>query len=518
MKKCRIIAAILFLVFLTVPAFAEQENLVKNGDFKNGYNAWFDYKNDDGSYIPDVENNMLKVKLLNPGLNPWSIAVGQSSINLVKGMMYTVKFSAKGDTPNSIKAVIQKADAPYTNYSGRFIKLTKDMKDFTFSFTMKSDSEANSSIQFQMGTAGKGEVYITNVSIVNMGAPPELVIPTEFPKPFAPKMMRGVNFGNTLDAPNEGEWGPELRPDYFDIIKNKGIFDTIRIPCRWETHSLDKAPYTIDPVFMKRVDWAVSSALNRGFYVMLNMHHHLAFEDNPMGQKERWLAMWKQVAEHFAKYPDNLMFELYNEPGSHQQDKAGTLEDEDVWNKVWPEAFRAIRESNPQRTIVISGPHWASPNTLTHLEIPADIDKDTNKIMQFHFYYPENFCFQGAQGSGFESTSGIRWKGSKDEKDTIKNKFYIMTKWAKQHNYKLWNGEFTSFPVKSVPEDRLKWIGFIVSTCEENGIPWCYWDFANDQSRLYNPDENTWDDATIKAIEAGMKTRIPAPTQKPMGK
>ena len=71
---------------------------------------------------------------------------------------------------------------------------------------------------------------------------------------------RGVNLGNALDAPSEGEWGVVLKDEYFESAKQAG-FDSIRLPVRWSAHSLDKPPYTIDPNFMKRVDWAVNCAL-----------------------------------------------------------------------------------------------------------------------------------------------------------------------------------------------------------------------------------------------------------------
>lgn len=45
------------------------------------------------------------------------------------------------------------------------------------------------------------------------------------------KLGRGVNFGNALEAPNEGEWGVTLKSEYFDLIKNAG-FTSVRIPIR----------------------------------------------------------------------------------------------------------------------------------------------------------------------------------------------------------------------------------------------------------------------------------------------
>ncbi len=124
---------------------------------------------------------------------------------------------------------------------------------------------------------------------------------------------RGVNLGNAFDAPSEGEWGVVIQEEYFQMIKDAG-FNSVRLPVRWSAHAMDKPPYTIDPNFMKRVDWAVNCALSRNLPIMLNVHHYGELYANPAKEKERYLALWKQIAEHFKGCPDILVFELLNEP------------------------------------------------------------------------------------------------------------------------------------------------------------------------------------------------------------
>src|SRR5215216_4084405 len=59
-------------------------------------------------------------------------------------------------------------------------------------------------------------------------------------------LQRGVNMGNMLEAPDEGEWGLSVQEEYFDLIKEAG-FDFIRLPVRWSTHVGPESSYTIDP-------------------------------------------------------------------------------------------------------------------------------------------------------------------------------------------------------------------------------------------------------------------------------
>src|SRR5690349_17742446 len=74
---------------------------------------------------------------------------------------------------------------------------------------------------------------------------------------------RGVNFGNALEAPTEGAWGMELKEEYFAAVQKAG-FQHVRIPIKWSAHAKPEPPYTIDPKFFDRVDWAVEQALSRG--------------------------------------------------------------------------------------------------------------------------------------------------------------------------------------------------------------------------------------------------------------
>lgn len=127
------------------------------------------------------------------------------------------------------------------------------------------------------------------------------------------RLGHGINLGNALDAPNEGEWGVTLQADYFKWIADSG-FATVRIPVRWSAHALEVAPYTIDSVFFSRVQWAVDQAISNKLNVIINMHHYDTIMADPESQQARFLAMWKQIATRFKNYPPQLLFEVLNEP------------------------------------------------------------------------------------------------------------------------------------------------------------------------------------------------------------
>src|SRR5687768_14982100 len=89
------------------------------------------------------------------------------------------------------------------------------------------------------------------------------------------RLGRGINMGNTFEAPSEDEWGNPWKSEYFKVISELG-FNHVRLPVRWEpaTRSMATAPYTIQPVFLERIKAVIDTALRYNLHIIVNMHHH----------------------------------------------------------------------------------------------------------------------------------------------------------------------------------------------------------------------------------------------------
>jgi len=101
--------------------------------------------------------------------------------------------------------------------------------------------------------------------------------PSSSPKAVDPfemvrKMGMGTNLGNTLEAPYEGSWSKSAMEYYFDDFKAAG-YKNVRIPVRWDNHTMRTYPYTIDKAFLDRVEQVVDWSLSRGFVTIINSHH-----------------------------------------------------------------------------------------------------------------------------------------------------------------------------------------------------------------------------------------------------
>jgi endoglucanase len=285
---------------------------------------------------------------------------------------------------------------------------------------------------------------------------------------FNRALGRGVNLGNALEAPSEGAWGIRLRPEYFEKVKEAG-FQSVRIPIRWSTHAAEEAPYRIDPEFLARVEWAVDQALGRGLKVVLNFHHIEEIYARPEEERPRFLALWKQVAEHFRDRPvDSVAFEILNEPHAEL--------DADAWNALLPEALAVIRASNPERVVVVGPAQW---NNLSHLDRLRLPDDDRRLIVTFHYYSPFQFTHQGASwAQGSDAWLGRTWTAKDDELAALRADFDKVAAWAKQHDRPIYLGEFGAFS-RAPMESRVTWTRTVAREAEARGFSWAYWELAS---------------------------------------
>lgn len=326
----------------------------------------------------------------------------------------------------------------------------------------------------------------------------------------------GVNLGNALDAPTEGEWGVVLKECYFDKIKEAG-FDSVRLPVRWSTHALEDSPYTIDPVFMKRVQWAVDRCIERDLPVILDIHHYTELYTDPIPHKERFMALWKQIAAHFKDYPELLLFEIYNEP-----DDAFTPE---LWNEWLAEAIVLIRGNHPDRTLVVGS---ANDNWITFLKLLELPEDDRNIIVTVHHYFPLSFTHQGTSWTtaekmsrtledmrfigqdlppwsekwdgrqGPEAWDGTVWSGTDMEKKAMTDLFEIASSWSEKHQRPLNLGEYGAYKAADA-ESRIRWTRFITETALAHGLSTHYWEFCAGGFGLYHPDTKTFNERLLKA-------------------
>jgi endoglucanase len=300
-------------------------------------------------------------------------------------------------------------------------------------------------------------------------------------------LERGINIGNALEAPNEGDWGVVIQESYFQIISDGG-FDFVRLPINWHSHSSSSSPYTIDSSYFARIDQMVEWANTYGLSIIIDVHHFDDMIYKPYDTLPRLQAIWQQIAERYANQPYSVYFEILNEPNASLTS--------DVWNDIYPQVLSTIRVSNPDRWVIIDGPFWSNWQTLDELILP---DNDSRIIASFHYYNPQEFTHQGAEwDSKYDQYIGMTWTGTDSQKADVENSFNNVADWAQNNNIPVLLGEFGTY-YKAPMSSRASWTQFVRQKAEEKNFSWAVWDF-NAGFAIYDNSAQQWNTELLDAL------------------
>jgi endoglucanase len=268
-----------------------------------------------------------------------------------------------------------------------------------------------------------------------------------------------------------------MKDKHFKLIKEAG-FSNVRIVIMPFKFSMKDENFTIDPKFFTTLDWAINEALKNKLIAIVDFHEHSAMQSNPIGLKPMFLSMWKQIAEHCKNYSNDVLFEIANEPNMKPE----------IWNDLHSSAYKILRESNPNRTLVIGTINGNQIMYLKDLILP---ENDRNIIVAIHYYMPIQFTHQGAPWSAKnKDLSGITWTNSEKEEKEVNADFDMAQEWSKKYNRPLTLGEFGAYE-KGDMASRLRWTNYIARQAEARNWSWSYWQFDSDFI-VYDIDKDEW--------------------------
>ena len=187
-------------------------------------------------------------------------------------------------------------------------------------------------------------------------------------------------------------------------------------------------------------------------------------------------------------YPDSLLFEVLNEPHDNLTPE--------LWNDYFEEALLHIRETNPDRVVLMGTALFGGLAGVPLIRLP----EDDNVILSVHFYNPFNFTHQGAEWVGGDSDAwlGTRWLDTEAERQSILDEFRTTLAYSEEHNVLVHVGEFGAYS-KADMESRAKWTNFLARWFEEQNFSWAYWEF-NVGFGAYNMSQNQWKPFVLNAL------------------
>lgn len=289
------------------------------------------------------------------------------------------------------------------------------------------------------------------------------------------KLGRGINIPNI----------ESMNAKHYQDIKAAG-FSNVRIPIAPFDETVSKTDFTLKPSFFEMLDKAVNNSLENNLIPIIDFHQHHVIQNDPLGVAPTFYAIWQQIAEHYKDAPSEVLFEIANEPNIKP----------DLWNDFYKMAYRIIRKSNPNRTILIGTIYGNQIKFLKDLELP---EADRNIIVTVHYYEPIEFTHQGAEWNPKRrDLSGVTWPGEYGGEKEIIDHFNIAQTWSMEHQRPIHLGEFGVYN-KTEMKYRIIWTEFVARLADKLGWSWSYWEL-NQGFGIYNLKTNEWNEDFYRAL------------------
>ena len=326
------------------------------------------------------------------------------------------------------------------------------------------------------------------------------------------RIKRGTNISHWLSQSEQRGEARRLhiQEDDFARLEELG-FDFVRIPIDevqfWDEQG-NKLPEAWD-LLNNALDWARQHNLRAivDLHIIRSHYFNAVNEADQAANtlftseeaQEGLINLWRQLSE-FLKDRSNdwVAYEFMNEP---------VAEEHEQWNQLIAKVHKALRELEPQRTLVIGSNLWQGHQTIKYLKVP---EGDKNIILSFHYYNPMLVTHYGAWWSPLCAAykGKVNYPGvlvSKEDYvaapdaikpelkpyteevwniDKIREQFKDAIEAAKKYDLQLFCGEWGVYE----PVDRelaYNWYRDMLTVFDEFDIAWTTW--------CYDADFGFWD-------------------------
>ena len=326
------------------------------------------------------------------------------------------------------------------------------------------------------------------------------------------RIKRGTNVSHWLSQSEQRGEARRLhiQEDDFARLEELG-FDFVRIPIDevqfWDEQG-QKLPEAWD-LLNNALDWAKKHNLRAivDLHIIRSHYFNAVNEDDASANtlftseesQEGLLNLWRQLSEFLKnRSTDWVAYEFMNEPVAPEHEQ---------WNQLVAKVHKALRELEPQRTLVIGSNMWQGHETMKYLKVP---EGDKNIILSFHYYNPMLLTHYGAWWSPLCAAykGKVNYPGvlvSKEDFDAapaaikdqlkpyteevwnidkIREQFKDAIEAAKKYDLQLFCGEWGVYE----PVDRelaYNWYRDVLTVFDEYNIAWTTW--------CYDADFGFWD-------------------------
>lgn len=347
-----------------------------------------------------------------------------------------------------------------------------------------------------------------------------IVVAQSTPQQMVDRMGRGINLGNVLSAPIEGNWAPAVQETYFQDVASVG-FTTVRIPIRFDNQTTalnsvtyedtsgnyigSPADYSVNTSYLDRIEEVTDWALNEGLIAIIDIHgDHWYWESYDSGSSEyktgnerlaaedRFRAIWIAISNRFQNTSEDLLFEIMNEAYFSMSASEVDIVNTDI--------LSIIRQTNPTRNVIVNGGglnSWEAPFQMSS----TFINSDNYLISTFHYY--KSFSFTS---SSKEQFNDFDW-GTISDKNSIDNHFDAVLNWSQTNNIPVLLGEFgadneggynyfsETYGAFGGPDNasRVAYHEYLAEAAVSRGFAFTAWDAGEKSNKtIYKVSDRSW--------------------------
>ncbi len=259
-----------------------------------------------------------------------------------------------------------------------------------------------------------------------------------------------------------GKYGQDYaypQPSTLDYFASKGM-NTIRLPVLWERlqhHLLGE----LENDEMARIDAVVAHARSKGMWVILDVHNYAKYSGVVIGTRglppSALGNLWRKIAQRY-KDNDAVIFGLMNEPQGLPTE---------TWLDSANLAIAEIRRTGAKNLILVPGNGWSSardwtgggyglPNSEVMLKVEDPADDFAYDV---HQYFNSDFTGTSADCQSV---------------DIGMSTLAPVTEWAKQHQRRLFLGEFGVGPGATCLAALDRTLRFLTANSDV-WAGWTYW-------------------------------------------
>jgi arylsulfatase A len=301
-------------------------------------------------------------------------------------------------------------------------------------------------------------------------------VPIASPDPIPGPMYKGHDLPRLRGA----MISPGITPESLHVLGGDWNVNLIRwqfIRTGRQTHG-DEADYDrwLDDQ-LQRLDAALPICEKLGVHVVVDLHSPpggKATTGGYMGSdaglftdkrsQDKFVSIWRNIATRYKDAKAIWGYDLVNEPV--EDDVADDCLD---WQALAERAARAIREIDPQRTIIVEPARWGGPDGLDDL-VPIRV---SNVVYSVHMYLPHAFTHQNVHGQTPSYVYPGEVGGKHWDKEQLKAALQPALDFQKRYNVHMYIGEFSA--IRWAPEgSAARYLEDVIEIFEEYGWDWSY--------------------------------------------